>query len=363
MSFNTLKLNGSTYSREELTLLVEGMLQLKKISEYEKSFLQFIKEWISSDKTIKVKTSGSTGTPKVIEVQKKHMLESAKMTCNYFHITKRTNMLLCLSAEFIAGKMMLVRAFYSGANLITVKPDNNPVKDLKDKIDFAAMVPLQVENILASPKTKKLFKDIDNVIIGGASVSEKLERKLFKYSNNVYSSFAMTETLSHFALRRLSGKSKNDLFELLPGITIEKDNRDCMIINAHLLNNEPIVTNDIIEIVDARHFHWLGRYDNVINSGGVKVYPEELEKKIAGKIQQNRFFITSLPDKKLGEKIVIVLEGVGKSELSKVKKDVEQTLSKYEKPREYLIAKKFVETPTGKVKRKETLKMLKVKTR
>jgi O-succinylbenzoic acid--CoA ligase len=361
MSFDTLKLNGSTYSREELALLVEGMLQLKKISEYEKSFLQFIKEWISPDKTIKVKTSGSTGTPKVIEVQKKHMLESAKMTCNYFHITKRTNMLLCLSAEFIAGKMMLVRAFYSGANLITVKPDNNPLKELKDRIDFAAMVPLQVENILASPKTKKVFKNIDNVIIGGASVPEKLERKLSKCPNNVCSSFAMTETLSHFALRRLSGKGKNDFFEFLTGITIEKDKRDCMIIKAPLLNDEPIVTNDIIEIIDAKHFHWLGRYDNVINSGGVKVYPEELEKKVAGKIKQNRFFLASLPDKKLGEKVVIVIEGISKRDVSKIKKDVEQVLGKYEKPREYFTSKKFEETPTGKVKRKETLKMLTVK--
>ena len=355
MSFDSLKFNGDKYSSYELVHLANGLLQAKKISDNDKALLLFMKECISPARTIKVKTSGSTGAPKEIEIEKSQMLASAKMTCQYFHITKHTNMLLCLSTEYIAGKMMMVRAFLSWANLIVVKPVNNPLLDVKDKIDFAAMVPLQVESILSNARTRKKFNSIENVIIGGATVNKKLEAKLAKCTNNVYSTFAMTETLSHFALRRLSGKKKSDLFEVLPGIKITKDKRECMIVHAPLLNDAPIVTNDIIECVDEKHFRWLGRYDNVINSGGVKLYPEKLEQKLASIIKENRFFIASLPDKKLGEKVILVLEGIKRSEMRDIKKEVEKVFDKYEKPRKYVIVSKFAETATGKIQRKETL--------
>ncbi|HXP48746.1 MAG TPA: AMP-binding protein [Bacteroidia bacterium] len=358
--FDTLKLNGSTYSSYELVHLANGMLQLKKLSEQDKSLLLFIKEWISPATTVKVKTSGSTGTPKVIEVSKEQMLESAKMTCRYFHITKRSNVLLCLSPEYIAGKMMLVRAFYSGANLVAVEPSSNPLRELNHKIDFAALVPLQVEEALSNAKTRKVFNSIENVIIGGATVPKKLAAKLAKCTNNVYSTFAMTETLSHFALRRLSGKKKSELFEVLPGISITTDKRGCMIVNAPLLNEAPIVTNDIIEIIDEQHFKWLGRYDNVINSGGVKIHPEKLEEKLSAIIKDKRFFVAALPDKKLGQKLVLIIEGANRSEVSKIKKAVERISGKYEKPKKYIVIQKFAETPNGKIQRKETLQILSV---
>ncbi len=355
MSFDGLKFNGNVYSNYELVHLANGLLQQKKITNHDKALLQFIKECVVPVKTIQVKTSGSTGEPKLIEIEKSQMLESAKMTCRYFHISRRTNMLLCLSAEYIAGKMMVVRAFFSGANLVVVDPTNNPLIDIKQKIDFVAMVPLQVESALSNPKTRKIFNSIENVIIGGASVSIKLQKKLAKCTNNVYSTFAMTETLSHFALKKLSGKNKSNLFEVLPGIKITTDDRGCMIVNAPLLNTSPIITNDIIECIDETHFKWLGRYDNVINSGGVKIIPEKLEEKIVRIIKENRFFISSLPDKRLGQKVVIVIEGVTRMEAKELEKHIEKLVDKYEKPRKYLLIEKFVETPTGKVKRGETL--------
>lgn len=355
MSFESLKFNGNAYTRYELVHLANGLLQAKRISNPDKALLQFIKECISPAGTVKVKTSGSTGVPKIIEIEKSRMIASAKMTCDYFKITKRSNMLLCLSAEYIAGKMMVMRAFLSGANLVVEQPSNNPLLELKDKIDFVALVPLQVENILADAKTRKIFNSIENVIIGGASVSPKLEKELARCTNNVYSTFAMTETLSHFALKKLSGKNRTGLFEALPGIKITTDKRGCMIVNAPLINDKPIVTNDIIECVDEKHFRWLGRFDNVINSGGVKVIPEELEAKLAKAIKGKRFFVSSLPDKKLGQRIVLVIEDISKGELALIKKASEKFVSKYEKPREYLIAKQFAETPNGKVQRAETI--------
>jgi O-succinylbenzoic acid--CoA ligase len=357
MHYNSLKLNGKNYSKEELLRLAKDKLQQKKLGEHERSLFSFIKEWLSPGERIKLKTSGSTGKPKLIIVHKEQMVESAKMTCNYFHLTKKSNLLLCLSPDFIAGKMMVVRALVSGANLIVVEPNSNPLKEIKEIIDFAAMVPLQVETTLSSTMTKRKFEAITDVIIGGAGLSHSLEQDVSKCKNKVYLTFAMTETLSHIALRKVSGK-KSDVFELLPGIKIKKDKRGCMIVNAPKLNDKAIVTNDIIEIVGKNHFRWLGRYDNVINSGGIKIYPEAVEEKLSAIITKNRFFIATLLDKKLGEKVVLVIENATSKQVEKIKKDAEKVLGKYERPKEYLVEDSFAETANGKIKRKETLNKL-----
>lgn len=356
MRFDSLVLNGTKYSGAELARLAGEKLQAG--SNYEHHLFSFIKEWLSLADTIEVKTSGSTGAPKQVKFRKEQVIESAKMTCAYFNITPKSNLLLCLSAEYIAGKMMVIRAMVSGANLIAVEPGSNPLEGLKQKINFAAMVPLQVQNALHDDATRQKFTAIENVIIGGAAISYSLAQSLAGYPNNSYSTFAMTETLSHIALKKLSGKNKSDVFELLPGIEIEKDGRGCMVINAPLLNDRPVVTNDVVEIEDDRHFYWLGRYDNVINSGGIKIYPEKVEEKLSGIITKNRFFIASLPDEKLGQKVIMVIENAGDNEVEKIKAETEKALDKYEKPRSYVAIPRFAETPTGKVHRAETMRLV-----
>jgi len=355
MEYNDLTLNGTHYSKEELEKYVNGRLNSQTLKEHEQSLFVFIKEWIAKGDILSVKTSGSTGTPKQIVVKKSQMVESAKITCDYFKLSTETNALHCLSTDFIAGKMMVVRAFVAGFNLITVKPDNNPLPTINQKIHFAAMIPFQVQKALTKKNTKEIFESIDNVIIGGAPVSHSFEQVLATFPNNVYATFAMTETLSHIALRKLSGKNRSELFELLPGIKVSVNKDGCLVIDAPRLNEDPIVTNDAVEIRDATHFKWLGRHDNVINSGGVKMYPEKMEEVLSSVIKEHRYFITSLEDKEFGEKVVLVLEGATKDEIAQIKNDAENVLGKYEKPREYLTVSKFVETPNGKVKRRETL--------
>jgi O-succinylbenzoic acid--CoA ligase len=355
MRFDSLKINGVQYKKKQLATLVKDKLNEKGLVDFECSFYTFIKDWISNSDTVSVKTSGSTGKPKTIKVKKAQMIASAQMTCKYFKINSKSNLLLCLSADYIAGKMMIVRAFIGGANLVTVSPDGNPLKPFKDKSDFAAMVPLQVENSLSTSGTKRKFLSIKNVIVGGAAIPYALEKRIEKCSNNIYSTFAMTETLSHIALRRLSGRGISDKYELLPGIRIRKDKRGCMVVDAPVLNDKPIVTNDIIEMVDSRHFKWLGRYDNVINSGGIKIYPEKIEEKLAPYIK-NRFFVAALPDDKLGNKVVLILEN--NEDTEKIKKKAEKLLGKFERPKEYYSIMKFRETTNGKVQRSETLNAL-----
>jgi o-succinylbenzoate---CoA ligase len=357
--FETLTLNSKTYSKGELTQLTQEKLGSQNVMQYEKCLYLFIQEWVSSSKVIKVNTSGTTGEPKEIIFQKAQAISSARMTIDYFKLNRNTNALLCLSTEFIGGKMMVVRAFINGMNLITIEPSGNPMEGVNERIDFSSMVPLQVQNSLQNEETKKKFLTIPNVIIGGASVSPVLEKEIAECSNNVYSTFGMTETLSHIALRRLSGKGRKDYYEILPGVAISADEQGRLVVNAPALNEKVIVTNDVVEIISSNKFRWLGRYDNVINSGGIKIHPEMVETKLATFLTNNRFFITSLPDEKLGQKLIMVVECPEKMDMSQIVSRATKTLSKYEIPKEYYRTGNFIETDSGKIKKEETLKISK----
>jgi O-succinylbenzoic acid--CoA ligase len=275
------------------------------------------------------------------------------MTCRYFGLNKKTNALLCLSTDYIAGKMMVVRAYVCGMNLMVVPPSGNPLKGIHSPsgIDFAAMAPLQVIKCLNSYPTKIKFQSIKQVIIGGAEIPYLFEIALSLCPNQIYSTFGMTETLSHIAIRKLIFKNLEDAYLVLPGIGINTDSRGCLMINAPYLKGT-IQTNDMVEIIDEQHFKWLGRYDNVVNSGGIKIYPELLEKKLSSVITKHRFFISSFPDEALGQKIVLAIEGATKSRIQSIKVECEKALTKYEVPKEYISVPQFKETETGKVIRK-----------
>lgn len=354
--FEELTLNGQTYFEDDLAKLVKEKLAEPNISDFKNALYSFIGDWISDKDRITVNTSGTTGAPKTITFRKQQFISSAQMTCSYFNLNSHTRALLCLSPGYIAGKMMVVRAFVSGMDLVTLEPSDKPMLGSIGRIDFAAFVPLQVQNLVGDEISRKKFTTIKNVIIGGAPISPSLEKELESCTNGVYATFAMTETLSHIALKRLSGKTKSDNYFALQGVHFEQDERGCLIVNAPLVSDSPVITNDVIALSDSAHFKWLGRYDNVINSGGVKIHPEIVENKLASVMSANRFFIASLPDDKLGQKVVMVIESVGEVNKQETKKRVEGYLSKYERPKEYYRIDKFLETPTGKIKKQETLK-------
>ncbi len=356
--FDELTLNGQGYFRNDLVRLVNKHIDDPNISDFKKSLYSFINEWISDTPTITVKTSGTTGLPKIITFRKDQFISSAMMTCNYFNLTDDKKALLCLSPDYIAGKMMVVRAFVSGMDLITLEPSDKPLLGIAgEKIDFAAFVPLQVQNLIGNEISKKRFQTFKNVLIGGAPISPLLEKELESCTNAVYATFAMTETLSHIALRRLSGKSRSDKYFALQGVDFEKDDRGCLIVNAPLMNDAPVITNDVIELYDSTHFKWLGRFDNVINSGGVKIHPEIVEHKLTALLPNRRFFISSIPDERLGQKMVMVIEGGGDFDITAIKNEAGNILSKYEIPKEYYVVGKFLETASGKVKKGDTLKI------
>jgi len=349
----SFKINKQSFTKASLLKFSVELVTSEEL--YLNDIGAFIINWLNEDDYILVDTSGSTGTPKNIKLLKSHMQNSAMATGDYFGLNENTKALLCLSATYIAGKMMLVRAMVLGWDIHLVSPMANPLEDLTESYDFSAMVPIQVEASLGDlHKIKKL-------IIGGAPISGSLQEQLQAVTTNCYATYGMTETITHIAVKRInklavSLSAVESYFNTLPNVSISQDNRDCLLIDAPKVSNELIVTNDIVKIRSNSEFEWLGRYDNVINSGGVKLFPEQIEQKLSQLIKE-RFFVTGIPDEYLGEQLILVIESDVNMSLSKLDYQNCQ-LSKYEIPKAIFTLRKFKETSSGKIQRKQTLALL-----
>lgn len=350
MLHDSFKINKQSFNAKELESYASELLTDKEGSL--KEIGQFLLNWIGNSNTITVQTSGSTGKPKEITLLKEHMVNSAIATGSFFGCKENTKALLCLSANYIAGKMMLVRAMVLGWDIYLVEPASSPLENLDKVFDFVAMVPLQVENSLA-----QLYK-VKQLIIGGAPVSMELYSKLQDISTQCFATYGMTETITHIAVKKLNNciGIKETLFKALPNVSISQDKRDCLVITAPKVSKEKIVTNDIVKLYSETSFEWLGRFDNVVNSGGVKLFPEQIEEKLSQLIKLP-FFISSLPDKKLGQKLILLIESSVELDLSK--SDFQKVgLSTYQIPKEIYTIKEFLKTETGKVQRKQTITLL-----
>lgn len=329
-------------------------------TEFEEKVISFLKEWQSDSTKVPVQTSGSTGIPKVFEIEKSKMLNSARMTCNFLNLKEGDAALLCLPVEYISGKMMVVRALERKLKLSVATPAAKPVQNLDVTIDFCAMSPLQVENSLHK------IHFIKNLIIGGAQVSQSLKNKIsqsLKDKNTettVYETYGMSETLSHIGLKQIYPVSE-EYFSVFKGIEIALDERRCLKISAPALHPEILQTNDLVELKDDRHFKFLGRIDNVINSGGLKIHPEELESLLHRYIPREAAFL-GVNDEKLGQKLVLVIEGKQTkdltSQLDEALKETEKTFSKNHLPKTIHFIPVFPRIPNGKLNRKELLHLL-----
>ena len=348
----TIQLNGTIYTPENLDKL---FVADEPKDSWKNSIYSFLHNWFDESDFILAQTSGSTGKPKDIQLKKMAMKNSARMTNQFFGLDADKTALLCLPASYIAGKMMLVRALVGGFNLITIEPKANPFENLKTEIDFAAITPYQLFHSIESLKTKTVCK----IIVGGSPVTHKLEELSEAIPSELYETYGMTETCSHIALRCFNGIGKSDCFTILDDVDIRTNVRDCLVINApHLLENE-IQTNDIVELVDSKRFRWLGRADSVINSGSMKIHPEQVEKNLEVIIPYN-FFISSLPDDLLVNKVVLVIESEQYTieQEADLKHGFNSLLSKFEIPKEIFFLSIFVYSNSNKVLRKETLKMI-----
>ncbi|WP_320814847.1 AMP-binding protein [Flavobacterium sp.] len=337
--FNGIHLNFKQIKRVAVSYIKEG-------EEYEKVIFKFLLNWLDEKPYIEVLTSGTTGKPKIIKIEKQFVVASALSTGDYLNLKPGDSALLSLSADYIAGKLMLVRSLILGLELDAVEPSSAPFESITRNYDFVAMVPLQVEQSIAQ------LNQIKTLIIGGSEVNSILKEKLQSTPTNIFETYGMTETVSHVAMKRI----ENNYFEALPNVIFSIDDRNCLIIDAYKVAESKIITNDLVELISEHQFIWKGRFDNIINSGGVKLSPEVIESKLQGKFQ-NRFFIGAQMDEKLGQKVVLVIES--NIDLNLNTKTFEN-LSKYEVPKNVYYINEFVETKTNKINRKKTLHKIKV---
>ncbi len=345
------RLNGNSFSTvDEFLYYVKNSLP---------EVHSFLEKWFDSSKYLAVSTSGSTGKPKTIELKKEFMINSAKATGDFFELTEGTTALLCLPLNYIAGKMMLVRAMVLGWHMDIIESNSFPLKGIIKNYDFSAMVPLQLYNSLENmDKIKKL-------IVGGGLVSNELQSRILDLPTQIYATYGMTETITHIAVKPLNTSSLRgdmirqslDHYTILPNIKIITDDRNCLVIEAPRVAEGEIVTNDLVEIISEKQFKWLGRYDHIINSGGIKLIPEQIEEKLSAVIDC-RFFVAGLPDEILGEKLVLILEiQNSKFEIENLNDKLKklETLTKFEVPKDIYMVKRFVETETKKIQRQKTL--------
>jgi O-succinylbenzoic acid--CoA ligase len=335
---NKFKLNGFHLNREDLCTFAYSFI--KEGEDFEKPVGDFLLDWFDEKSYLEINTSGSTGKPKLIRVDKQAMVRSALATGDFFDLQPGDKVLHCLPVNYVAGKMMFIRGFILGLEIDFVAPSSHPLDRLEYDYDFAALVPMQAQYSLDK------LKHVKTIIIGGAKITKSLEEKLLKVNSKIYETYGMTETITHIAAKRI-GK---EAFTVFPNVMLSLDDNNCLLIKAPSISSEIIETNDIVEMVSENEFIWLGRYDNIINSGGIKLIPEQIEEKLATRIQ-NRYFVIGQADSVLGEKLVLIVEG----EPMPIEKEVFDVLDKYEIPKEIHFVKHFEETPNGKIIRKETM--------
>ena len=332
------KLNGFHLDKDDLCRVAYSFI--KEGEDFEKSVGHFLLDWFDAGDTIEMQTSGTTGTPKIITVEKQAMVNSALATGDFFDLFPGHKVLHCLPTKYVAGKMMFVRGFILGLDMDFVAPSSHPLHNNDTKYDFAAMVPLQAQHSLSG------LQNVKKMIIGGVQLGKSLEAALKKLPVQAYETYGMTETITHIAAKKIGERA----FTVLPGVTISYDDNKCLVIHAPHIAKEVIVTNDLVELVNENQFVFLGRIDNIINSGGVKLIPETIEEKLSQSLAQ-RFFVIGKPDETLGEKLVLVIEG----DKTEIDPQIFDVLDRFEKPKEILFVPKFLETGTGKIMRKETL--------
>lgn len=315
----------------------------------QQEFLQdldaFLQEWHNDEPTVWVHTSGSTGIPKPLQVEKERMMASARLTCSFLGLQKGDSALLCMPLQYIAGKMVVVRSLVADLKLIPIAPSGHPLKDLKKTPTFTAMIPMQVYNTLQVPEEKSILMGIKHLIIGGGAIDAALADALKDFPNHVWSTYGMTETLSHIALRRLNGNDASDWYTPFENVRIRLSEEGTLIIHAPNVCAEELITNDIAEINDEGKFRILGRKDNTINSGGVKIQIEQVESRLK-KHLATPFLISAQKDAKFGEIVVLIYNKVGNE--TNIRQVCEDTLPTYWLPKVYIPVDELPMTGTGK---------------
>ena len=343
-----IRLNGTFYRSTQLDDFIHTAIS-KEDKIFYKEVVGFLQEWFDKSDVVWVHTSGSTGTPKQLQVKKEHMRNSARATCDFMKLKADDEILLCMPVKYIAGKMMLVRAAVANLSVWVVTPSGRPLKSFSKVVDFAAMVPLQIFNTLQVESEKIRLQRIKHLLIGGGSIDEAMATELLQFPHGVYSSYGMTETVSHIAIRELSGVEASEWYYPFPSVKLSQTDQGALIIDAPLVSDSQLITNDVIEFNSDGGFRILGRLDNIINTGGVKIQAEKVEQKIENLIDCP-YVVTSRRDAKLGEAVTLLIES-NLCDVSQLKEALKERLTSYELPKDIFLVETLPLTDTQKIKR------------
>ncbi len=345
--------------------------------------LAFTQAWLRGDDAFEVRTSGSTGDPKPILLARRQMEASARATGAALGLAPGQVALVALPAHYIAGRMMLVRGCVLDLDMLLVEPAGDPFAALAHDavLDFAAFVPLQMQALLdvalvassdscfpedtaRAYRYRHLLDGMRAILVGGAPIGAPLEAQLRQLAAPVYHTYGMTETATHVALRRVNGPSATGRFVPLPGVVLGVDDRGCLHVRGPMTADTVVQTNDLVDLHPDGSFAWLGRWDNIINTGGVKVQVEQVEAAVARVaadqrelgLARRRFFVAGLAHERLGEEIVLLIEGapLDPDQESQLLWALGQELPRYHAPRRLLYLPAFLETTTGKIDRRRT---------
>jgi O-succinylbenzoic acid--CoA ligase len=310
----------------------------------------FLIQWFDTNDFVNCMTSGSTGTPRLFKASKIEMIQSAERTIQYFHLDNNTRAVLPLSCKYIGGKMMLVRSLVGSFDLVVQKPSSNPLSLIHEEVDFIPMTPHQLA--IGHSESLTPFNYIKTILLGGAPVPYQLEEQIQDLSTAIYQGYGMTETLSHIAIRSLNGSERRNFYEVMDGIEISMSVDNCLIISLPG-RSDKIYTKDIVKLKDERSFSWLGRQDHVINSGGIKIYPEEIERLVSTYISQP-YLVSSIPDSVLGEKLILIVEEADNPEEDLLKDIPQDVLYGHKRPKAIYYLDTLEYTENGKKQRKLT---------
>ena len=341
-------LNGVFYTPQRITLFADTATNTEE-KEFFTEVVSFLQEWFNSSEEVLVNTSGSTGEPKPLLLRKEHMVNSARMTCSYFNLTKGSTALLCMPVRYIAGKMMLVRAVVAQLTLKVVCPSSRPLLAIKQDFEFVAMVPLQVFTSLKHVEDIEALNRVKYLLIGGGAIDKGLLSKIENLLCSAYSSYGMTETVSHIALRKLNGPNKSAYYTPLPNVTLSQTKDGTLEVDAPYVSSQRLSTNDLVEFDALGNFVVLGRIDNIINSGGVKLQAEKIEEKLQN-LFDSPYVITSAQSARLGD-VVSLLIGGEPCDLTVISQEMKGLLTKYELPKLIYFIPEIPQTETHKIDR------------
>lgn len=342
----TLLLNGKRLTPDEISAT-----DITKLDSPLRELYDFLQRWFNNSPFITVHTSGSTGKPKALEVEKDRMMQSARLTCDFLGLKEGDSALLCMNLKYIGAMMVVVRSLVYGLNLSVISASGHPLKYIDQPLKFVAMVPLQVYNSLQEPQERERLNHIEQLIIGGGAIDDTLLAAISQLQGQIYSTYGMTETLSHIALRPLNGRNASKHYIPFPSVKLSLDTDGTLIIDAPLICRKPLHTNDIAQLFTDGSFVILGRKDNIINSGGIKIQLEEDERELKSIISVP-FALTAIPDERLGEALVLLIQASEEINISQLERDIKQRLPRYHHPRKIMTIEHLPLAGNGKIDRK-----------